>query len=243
MAAKQPEPQGLKMPQATSIWLIENTGQTFEQIAAFTGLHAIEVQALADEEVGLGIVGRNPVKHNETTAEELEKAKADSTYVMKRSKPRGDIPVVKLRSKGPRYTPVSKRGDKPDAIAYLLKNHSELADSQICKLVGTTKPTIAAIRERTHANMSNIKPRHPVDLGLCTYAELDTAYRKALKAQGKDPDQIKAQQEAEAAEARQRDSEMSMQGPSSGFDFSNFMNSGIESKSSGAEDDNQAGSF
>src|SRR5690606_19109898 len=129
----------------TAVWLVENTALTFEQIANFTGLHPIEVQALADEEVGRGIVGRNPVENHEVVQEELDKANADNSYMMKRAK--NDLPSVKLRAKGPKYTPVSKRSDKPDAIAYILKHNSEISDAQICKLVGTTKPTIQAVRD------------------------------------------------------------------------------------------------
>lgn len=228
----------LLMPKATAVWLVENTAQTFEQIGDFTGLHAIEVQALADEEVGRGIVGRNPVEHGEVSQDELDKGNADPAYRMTHAKRRNDIPTAKQRSKGPKYTPVSKRGDKPDAVAYLLKHNTELSDAQICKLIGTTKPTIQAIRDRAHANMQNIKPRHPVDLGLCTYTELDAASRKALKAQGIDPDQVKA--EKEAAEAAERERLQAIQqeesNPASGFDFSNFMSSSIGGESTGTDD-------
>ncbi len=237
MAAKL-EPTGLLMPKATAVWLVENTAQSFEQIASFTGLHAIEVQALADEEVGRGIVGRHPVEHGEATQEELDKANADDSYVMQHAKKRSDIPGVKVRSKGPKYTPVSKRGDKPDAVAYILKHNPEITDAQICKLIGTTKPTVTAIRERTHANISNIKPRHPVDLGLCSYSELDAASRKGLKAQGKDPDAVKAERENAAAaerdaQAAANEPEMSARAEAlSGFDFSNFV-----SGSTGTDDE------
>jgi hypothetical protein len=226
MAKPQEAPQ-LLMPKATAVWLIDNTTLTFEQVAGFTGLHKIEVQALADEEVGLGIVGRDPVKNGETTQEELEKALADESYIMKLS--RNDLPSVKVRSKGPRYTPVSKRGDKPDAIAWILKNHSEISDAQIVKLVGTTKPTINAVRDRSHANASSIRPRHPVELGLCTYKELEAASDKGLKAQGKDPEAVKAQrlQKIEEENRQNDESEGESSGSSGGFDFSNFLSSGL----------------
>lgn len=231
----------LLMPKATAVWLVENTAQTFEQIGDFTGLHAIEVQALADEEVGRGIVGRNPVEHGEMSQEELDKGNADPAYRMKHAKRRSDIPTAKQRSKGPKYTPVSKRGDKPDAVAYLLKHNTELSDAQISKLIGTTKPTIQAIRDRSHANIQNIKPRHPVDLGLCTYTELDAVSRKALKAQGIDPDKLKAEKEAEAAAARAAEREQEEDdksyGGSSGFDFSNFMSSSIGGESTGTDNE------
>lgn len=222
MCAAKTESTGLLMPKATAVWLIDNTALTFEQIGDFTGLHPIEVQALADEEVGRGIVGRNPVEHNELAREELEKANADPAYRMVMSKT--DLPNVKVRSKGPRYTPVSKRGDKPDAIAYLLKHHPEITDAQISKLVGTTKPTIQSVRDRAHPNTPNIRPRHPVDLGLCTYAELEAASRKGLRAQGKDPDEVKSRilenQELAAVPEPEENND-----PMAGFDFSNFLKS------------------
>ncbi|QQG35830.1 MAG: DUF1013 domain-containing protein [Micavibrio aeruginosavorus] len=223
MATKIPV-AGLLMPKATAVWLVENTPMTFEQIGEFTGLHPIEVQALADEEVGRGIVGRNPVEHNEVTQEELDKAidsalNGDASYRMKMAK--SDLPTVKVRAKGPRYTPVTKRQDKPDAIAYILKHHPEISDAQICKLIGTTKPTIQSIRDREHPNMTNIKARHPVDCGLCTYADLDTASRKGLKAQGKTPEEINAHKE-KILQSQQLPEEEDRK-PASGFDFSNFL--------------------
>jgi hypothetical protein len=226
---------GLLMPKATAVWLVENTALTFEQIANFTGLHAVEVQALADEDVGVGIVGRDPVEHGELAQEELDKASADSSYNMIMSK--SDLPSVKIRAKGPRYTPVSKRGDKPDAIAYLLKHNQEISDAQITRLIGTTKTTINNVRDRTHPNSSNIKPRHPVDLGLCTYAELEAASNKGYKAQGKDPEEMKRQKEAAAAAKLAEEQETDVFGmdgnndPSSGFDFSNFLSSDTDSVS------------
>jgi len=188
--AKAQEAPTLLMPKASAIWLIDNTTLTFEQVAEFTGLHKVEVQALADEDVGYGIVGRDPVKNGETTQAELDKAIADDSYIMKLS--RNDLPSVKTRAKGPRYTPVSKRGDKPDAIAWIVKNHPEISDAQIGKLVGTTKPTIQAVRDRTHPNSSNLRPRNPAELGLCPYAELEASSDKGLRAQGKDPAEVKA---------------------------------------------------
>ncbi len=226
MATKIPV-AGLLMPKASAVWLVENTPMTFEQIADFTGLHPIEVQALADEEVGRGIVGRNPVEHNEVTQDELDKAiesalNGDASYRMKMAK--SDLPSVKVRAKGPRYTPVTKRQDKPDAIAYILKHHPEISDAQICKLVGTTKPTIQSIRDREHPNMANIKARHPVDCGLCTYSDLDAASRKGLKAQGKSPEEIAAHKE-KALQSQQLPEEEVTEKPVSGFDFSNFLKS------------------
>lgn len=215
----------LLMPKATAMWLIDNTTLTFEQIGGFTELHPIEVQALADGEVGRGIVGRDPVKHNETTQEELDKAIKDSQYIMKLAK--NSLPSVKTRAKGPKYTPVSKRGDKPDAIAWILKHHPEISDAQICKLVGTTKPTIEKIRDRTHPNSSNLRPRNPADMGLCSYMELERSSIKGLKAQGKDPEAVKAERlAAEAQQAQDQQEEEKAEDKFGGFDFSNFLSSG-----------------
>jgi len=224
--SKPQEAPKILMPQATAIWLVENTVLTFEQVAEFTGIHKVEVQALADEDVGRGIVGRDPVKYGETTKEELEKATADDSYFMKHA--RNDLPSVKTRAKGPKYTPVSKRGDKPDAIAWILKHHPEISDAQIGKLVGTTKPTIQAIRDRTHQSSSSLRPRNPADLGLCTYQELEAASNKGYKAQGKDPEEMKAKRlaEQEAANAPLQSEEETAQSKG-GFDFSNFLSSGI----------------
>lgn len=217
----------LLMPKATAVWFIDNTALTFEQIADFTGLHAIEVQALADEEVGVGIVGRDPVQNGELEQIELDKATTDSLYLMKRKKRNKDMPSVKQRAKGPKYTPVSKRGDKPDAIAWILKHHPEISDAQIVRLVGTTKPTINAVRDRTHANSTNIRPRHPAELGLCTYVELEKASDKGLRAQGKDPEAVKAAKKAEMeAEAAAAAEESAKEDKYGGFDFSNFISGG-----------------
>ncbi|MCD8494086.1 MAG: DUF1013 domain-containing protein [Alphaproteobacteria bacterium] len=233
--------QKLLMPKASAVWLIENTILTFGQIARFTGLTEIEIEALANEEIGRGLVGRNPVENSELTDAEIKRCEADAAADLKLSK--RDLPPVKTRAKGPRYTPVSKRGDKPDAIAYILKNASDIPDSVICKLVGTTKPTIESVRERTHPNQPNIKPRHPAELGLCTYAEFEAAHNKALKAAGKDPEAIKAQKLAEMESANQSNEDEGSQGSgNSAFDFSNFLGSGSYSgKSSRNEDDDNSG--
>jgi len=165
------------MPKATAVWLVENTSLTFEQIADFCGLHPLEVQAIADGEVATQMQGLDPVANGQTTAEEIERCQADPEARLKLS-PQA-VPQQFVRHKGPRYTPISKRQDKPDAIMYLLRNHPELSDAQISKLIGTTKPTIQAVRDRTHWNNSNIKPQHPVSLGLCTLDELEAAVARA----------------------------------------------------------------
>ncbi|NQV84445.1 MAG: DUF1013 domain-containing protein [Rhodospirillales bacterium] len=159
------------MPKATAVWLVENTALTFKQIAEFCGLHQLEVQAIADDEVAMGMQGLDPVACGELTQEELDRCIADSNAKLVKAIP--NIPLPKVRQKGARYTPVSKRQDRPDAIAWLVKNHPELSDAQISKLIGTTKPTINAIRERSHWNMPNIKPQNPIALGLCITADLE----------------------------------------------------------------------
>ena len=145
------------MPKATAVWLVDNTTLTFEQIAEFCGLHPLEVQGIADDEVAIGIQGQDPIGSNELTRAEIERCEANIRAKLRRSK--SDLPQPKRRTKGPRYTPVAKRQDKPDAIAWLLRHHPELKDSQIVKLVGTTKNTIQAVRDRSHWNTPNIRPR------------------------------------------------------------------------------------
>ncbi len=165
------------MPHATATWLIDNTGLGFEQIAEFCGLHILEVQAMADELAGSKYTGRDPVHSGELTLEEIERGQADSEYSLVMQK----APVEVTRTKGARYTPVSKRQDKPDGIAWLLRNHAEISDAQISKLIGTTRNTINAIRDRSHWNIQNIQPKDPVTLGLCSQRELDAVVAKAAK--------------------------------------------------------------
>jgi hypothetical protein len=182
------------MPKATAVWLVENTALTFEQIADFCGLHPLEVQAIADGEVANQMQGLDPVANGQTTAEEIARCQTDPEARLKLS-PHALPPQV-VRQKGPRYTPIAKRQDKPDAIAYLLKTHPELSDAQISKLIGTTKPTIAAVRDRTHWNSANIKPRHPVGLGLCTLEELEAMVQRARQSRG--PEELAGEQTVEA---------------------------------------------
>ena len=168
------------MPHATASWMVDNTGLTFEQIANFCGLHILEVQAMADDLASTKYTGRDPVRAGEVTMAEIEKGQTDENYALQMSKG----PEQVRRTKGPRYTPVSKRQDKPDGIAWLLRNHSEISDAQIGKLIGTTRNTINAIRERSHWNISNIQPKDPVTLGLCSQRELDAVVAKAAKKAG-----------------------------------------------------------
>jgi hypothetical protein len=170
----------LLMPKATAVWLVQNTTLTFEQIAEFCSLHSLEVQGIADGEVAIGIVGLDPTANGQLTKEEILRCEADPTGRLKMQK--ATIPLPATRTKGPRYTPVAKRQDKPDAVAWLIRHHPELTDSQISKLIGTTKQTIAAVRDRSHWNFANLRPRDPVLLGLCTQGDLNAAVLRSRKA-------------------------------------------------------------
>ena len=169
----------LLMPKATAVWLVENTTLTFDQIAEFCHLHPLEVQGVADGEVAVGIVGLAPVANGQLTREEIARCEGDPKARLQMAKQ--TIPLPTPRTKGPRYTPVSKRQDKPDAVAWLVRHHPELTDAQISKLIGTTKQTIAAVRDRSHWNASNLRPRDPVLLGLCSQGDLNEAVLKARK--------------------------------------------------------------
>jgi hypothetical protein len=186
------------MPKATAVWLVENTSLSFEQIAAFTGMHELEVQAIADGEVAVGIVGVNPVAGGQLSQEELDRCQDDPKSFLKMNQT--DIPLPRARSKGARYTPVSKRQDRPDAIAWLVKHHPDLTDAQIARLIGTTKPTISSVRDRSHWNATNIKPQNPVTLGLCTEADLEKAVVISMRRQKA---REKAKERAERAAARE----------------------------------------
>jgi hypothetical protein len=167
----------LLMPKASAVWLIDNTSLSFDQIADFCSLHPLEVQSIADGEAGIGIQGYDPVQNGQLTQEELDRCKNDPTARLVLAE--SDLPTPNRRTKGPRYVPVARRGDKPDGIAWLVKHHPELKDSQIVKLIGTTKETIGKIRERTHWNIANITAKHPAMLGLCSQGDLDAAIEKA----------------------------------------------------------------
>ena len=186
------------MPHATASWLVDNTALSFEQIAEFCGLHILEVQAMADDLASSKYTGRDPVHSGELTHEEIEKGQADPQYRLKMHR----APVDVSRTKGPRYTPVSKRQDKPDGIVWIIRNHPEISDAQIGKLIGTTRNTINALRDRSHWNISNIQPKDPVTLGLCSQRELDAAVAKAAKRSGADNDS--GDVEAERTDDRER---------------------------------------
>jgi len=169
----------LLMPKATAVWLVDNTALSFEQIAAFCSLHPLEVQGVADGDVAGGIMGVNPIQNGQLTREEIEKAEADPSYRMKVSEPK--VRVAAVKRKGPRYTPISRRNERPAAIKWLLRNHPELKDAQIMRLVGTTKSTIDSVREGTHWNTANITAADPVTLGLCSQIDLDLEVKRASK--------------------------------------------------------------
>jgi hypothetical protein len=196
------------MPHATAAWLVDNSSLTFAQIAEFCGLHILEVQAIADDTAATKLTGRDPIAAGDLTQEEIDRGQSDPTHRLAILKG----PEQQRRTSGPRYTHLSKRVDKPDGIAWILKHHPEIRDSQIAKLIGTTKATIQSIRERTHWNMANITAKDPVALGLCGQRELDALVTAAAKGKGEplpDPKldeeraalvaELKAQREAAAA--------------------------------------------
>ena len=168
------------MPKATAVWLIDNTTLTFDQIGDFCALHPLEVKGIADGEVAIGMTGLNPITAGQLTHEEIERCSKDSTQALQLSEAK--VPRPRGRTKGPRYTPVSKRQDRPNAIAWLVRNFPELTDGQIGRLVGTTKSTITSVRDRTHWNIANIKAQDPVALGIISRQDLTTEIEKARRA-------------------------------------------------------------
>ena len=204
---------GPLMPQATAVWLIDNTTLTFDQVGEFCSMHPLEVQALADGDIGQGIKGRDPIMVGELTRDVIKACEADPKASLRLAKL--PVPRAAERTKGPRYTPVAKRQDKPDGIAWLVRNQTELADSQIVKLIGTTKNTIGAVRDRTHWNSANIHARHPVDLGLCTYLELSQAVEKARsKLTGEEREAFEAKDRARLSVAAEEPSDAPKKAPS-----------------------------
>ena len=173
------------MPKATAVWLVENTSLTFEQIADFCGLHPLEVRGIADGDVARDIRGADPLVNGQLTREELDKAQADETYRMKAVVSR-HAELMKSTKPAPKYTPVSRRQDRPDAIMWFVKNHPEVTDAQIAKMLGTTKATIESVRNRTHWNSANIKPVDPVTLGLVGQLALDDLVKKAAEKKARD---------------------------------------------------------
>lgn len=190
------------MPKATAVWLVDNTSLSFDQIAEFCGLHPLEVKGIADGEVAVGIVGLDPTANGQLTREEIARCEQDPNAHLEMAK--SDIPAPIQRSKGARYTPVSKRQEKPDAIAWMLKFHPEVPDASIARIVGTTKATIQSVRDRTHWNATNLKPQDPVSLGLCSQAELDKVVQQAAKREANKEKRARA---AERRAARENDAQ------------------------------------
>ena len=197
------------MPKATAIWLVENTSLSFKQIANFCGMHELEIKGIADGEVGAGIKGLNPITNNQLSKEEIERCSNDTDLEL-------EIIVNEISTKTEqskkkkKYTPLSKRQDRPDAVYWLIRNHPELKDSQIARLVGSTKSTIDAIRNRTHWNMTNIRPQDPIGLGLCRQIELDEAIDKAersMKRAQKKKEKEERERLAQANETNQENEE------------------------------------
>ena len=186
------------MPKATAVWLIEKTALTFTQIAEFCGMHPLEVQAIADGEVAQGIVGYDPVANSQLTADEIKRCEADPDARLKLVP--ANNPINK-RSRGARYTPVAKRNDRPDAIAFVLRNFPQLSEAQVIKLLGTTKDTIQKVRERSHWNSTNIKPRDPVILGLCSQTDLNAMVAQANERLARDGKAVPLPPPPEAEEA------------------------------------------
>jgi hypothetical protein len=203
------------MPKATAVWLVENTSLSFEQIAEFCRLHPLEVKAIADGDSAQGIKGLDPINSGQLTREEIEKAEADPDRRLELAETKVTMPERK--KKGPRYTPVSRRQDRPNAILWLVRNHPELKDAQIMRLVGTTKSTIAQLRERTHWNINTLVPQDPVTLGLCSQIDLDFEVMRAAKGQPRAaepvttllPAEVTTQGEREPAEAAEKNVDLS----------------------------------
>lgn len=186
------------MPKATAVWLIDKTSLSFDQIADFVGMHPLEIQAIADGEVAIGIVGHDPVGSGQLTKEEIARCEADPNARLQLS--RSTLPQPTARGKGARYTPVSKRNDKPNAVAWLLKNHPELTEAQVAKLIGTTKETIAKVRDKTHWNSANIKPQDPVTLGLCSQGDLNAEVTQAAERRAREGHPVVAEPPPAASE-------------------------------------------
>lgn len=204
------------MPKATAVWLIDNTTLSFDQIADFCGLHHLEVKGIADGDVAENMRGVDPISGGELTREEIQKGEDDPAYKLKLA-PSKIAHIPQPKRKGARYTPVARRGDKPDAIAWFIRNHPEVTDAQISKLIGTTKSTITNVRDKTHWNSENIKPVDPVTLGLCSQIELDEVITKASGRRRK-MDEERAAQEAGPGLAPASDAEIDLSEPAPAAD-------------------------
>lgn len=187
------------MPKATAVWLVEHTSLTFDQIADFCGLHVLEVKGIADGDVAHGIKGFDPISSGQLSREEISRAQDDPAYRLKLLKSKVQMPEIKVK-RAPKYTPLSRRHDRPNAILWLLRHHAELRDSQIMRLVGTTKPTIESIRDRTHWNSANLQPQDPVALALCSQVDLDNEVRRAANRLEKERKEAEKKAAAEGVE-------------------------------------------
>ena len=204
------------MPKATAVWLVDNTVMTFEQISTFCDLHILEIKGIADGDVAAGIRGADPIANGQVTRAEIEKAEKDANYKMTAvSFNQNLIPAsTKKKRKGPRYTPLSRRQDRPDAIAWMIRNHPEISDAQISKLVGTTKPTINSIRDRTHWKTATITPTDPVSLGLCSQMDLDSIVKTATEKLAKQQAKLKPNDTGEALQpVQEKAAEAVAEGP------------------------------
>ncbi len=182
------------MPKATAVWLVDNTSLTFDQIAEFCGLHVLEVKGIADGDVAQGIKGMDPISSGQLTRDELDKAGKDQNYRLAMAAAKVEIPEIKAK-KSSKYMPVTLRQERPNAILWLIRNHEELKDAQIIRLVGTTKPTIEAIRDRTHHNTANLVPTDPVTLGLCTQVDLDREVKKGSERVAREKEKLAKEME------------------------------------------------
>ncbi len=204
------------MPKATAVWLVDNTSLTFDQIAEFCHLHPLEVKGIADGEVAAGIRGHDPITSGQLTRDEIAKAEGDSGHKLQLAKSKVVVPEIK-KARGPRYTPLSRRQDRPNAILWLVRNHPELKDAQIMRLVGTTKTTLNAVRDRTHWNSSNLSPLDPVTLGLCSQLDLDFEVGRANKNRPAAPDQGATLISAEITTGPDQDDAIAATGIGQGF--------------------------
>ena len=230
------------MAKATAVWLVDNTTLSFRQIGDFCGLHELEVQGIADGDVAAGVKGFDPVANNQLTPEEIETAEKDPSHKLKLKF--NPAATGEEKRRGPRYTPLSKRQDRPNAILWLVKFHPELADSQISKLVGTTKPTIQSIRERTHWNISSMQPIDPVALGLCKQSELDAAVQKAASKAASDGGTMSDDERRKLVSTEQSlDMESEPRMPTAISGLETFSLSEPEEEESGKEDVRDAESF
>ncbi len=222
------------MPKATAVWLVDNTSLTFEQIADFCELHRLEVKGIADGDVAEHIRGVDPVARGELSRDEIERGEKNPEYNLRPASPKFDKVVAPPKRKGARYTPVSRRGDRPDAIAWFLRHHPEISDAQISKLIGTTKNTIESVRSRQHWNTPNIKAVDPVTLGLCSQLELDAIVSKAAAKRAKMEEERAAREGGPGLDAVTTPSDE----PENAFSDDNpFGDMGASSRSSSKEDE------